>query len=102
INTAKHLAFRVLDGQQKFEQSRLNPNEIRYNITHLGNWIEKCEADFERFWHVVTNDFALKLDKSGIYKQAADELAQYNTKYSLLGLNGISTSHALRLAGFFI
>jgi len=77
---ARHLALRVLDAEQRFEKSRLNLNEARYNVIHDGNWIEKCQNDFEGMWHVVINDFGLKLDKSSIFKQAATELAQRNTK----------------------
>jgi hypothetical protein len=79
-NTAEHLALRVLDGEQRFEQSRLDLNEAAYNVIHYGNWTEKCRNDLERFWQVVTDDFGLKLDKVSIFDRAATDLARRKVK----------------------
>jgi hypothetical protein len=70
------LAFRVLDAQASFEVVCKREPLMRYDVIHAGNWVEKCETNFEQVWEVATVHFSLGFDKNKIFETARLELAR--------------------------
>lgn len=75
IDRIVDLAYKVVDAEDRFERL-LQPGAIRFDIVHGGQWIEKCNAWFERIWTSATVDFALELNKREIFARAVHRFSK--------------------------
>ncbi len=81
---ASRLAYRVLDAESRFDIARQVANVCRYDVVRVGHWIEHCQQHFDTFWSAATTDFGQVLNKSEIFKSAANRLEKDNRNHQQL------------------
>lgn len=64
------LAYRVIDAQVKFDLVRKDKDASRYEIIHLGNFLEGAEDLVIDALDVAVNDFSLSFEKRDVYQKA--------------------------------
>lgn len=69
----KSLAIRVIDAQVSFDAACKSKSIDRWNITHLGNFIQKAEETFDKTLRVGVEDFSLPFEKRKTYEEAQAE-----------------------------
>ncbi len=69
----KSLAIRVIDAQVSFDAACKSKSIDRWNITHLGNFIQKAEETFDKALRVGVEDFSLPFEKRKTYEEAQAE-----------------------------
>ncbi|MBP6858213.1 MAG: hypothetical protein KBC33_00055 [Candidatus Pacebacteria bacterium] len=69
----KSLALRVIDAQVSFDAACKSKFIDRWNITHLGNFIQEAEETFDEALRVGIEDFSLPFEKRKTYEEAQAE-----------------------------